>query len=678
MPTRALVVLLLVSRVALADDGRLAAEQLAKKAASTNDPAAFVACGQAYLDVYNQDPSRSDGDEVLYNSGVCFREAHSVASAILAWEQLLKSFPGSKLGGKGVMQVAMAYLGIARFDEAAARFEDYAKRYAGEKDARDTLANAIMLRTALGDRDKRIADTRLFVLTYGARAPAEAANAMLALVSAYDAPADQAKALREYIKTYGNKGSHEQLAEAYQRLGDALWRQSCPVRPVDGLCAKLVVDKTKHCGTSTTRLQVVARTPLRKDALAAYDQASKLVAEAGLTDPAARHAAAMAMLARADDLLETMAAQRFPSPVTTKAFATWFAAETKAGEDASRAYEQVLATKDAGASVAAAARLGQLSQQFSAALTGGEIPADVRSGTHAAEATQAYCDQMGVAAEPLHERAQTAFGVCTEKAVELGVFDEWTALCRRETKTEVAEVQPELTLAIPLAGDGSPGEKAWRAGRREEAMQAWQDALHADGKLYAPRIDLAIAELEKLHEMAATDPARRPLASDVEYQASSALAVRGDALAHVVLAMLALETKHIDLARALVDQALREDDKSPLLYSAHAVVEARRGEWTRAYASAERAVDVDAKSEIALRTAGLVAAHVGVFDKAKERLAKVNEQTYEVVLARAIAARGLGDQKTAETLYQQALKLGPGRSEAQRDLDLLHAPSVGR
>ena len=43
------------------------------------------------------------------------------------------------------------------------KLEDYAKRYAGEKDAADLLSDAIRLRAALGDRAKQIADTNQWI-----------------------------------------------------------------------------------------------------------------------------------------------------------------------------------------------------------------------------------------------------------------------------------------------------------------------------------------------------------------------------------------------------------------------------------------------------------------------------------------------------------------------------------
>jgi tetratricopeptide (TPR) repeat protein len=539
--------------------------------------------------------------------------------------------------GKALIREAMEYVAIARLDEAAVRFEQYAARYAGEKDARDFLGNAITLRTALGDRARQIADAKLWLRMYAAKDPTGAADVTLTVVGAYDAPADQVKALREYLATYGSKGGRDRLALAFDRLGDALWAQSCPVKLVDGLCVKVVADKTPHCGPATTRLEAVPRTVLRADALTAYEQVAKVVEEAGLTDPASLHAAAMARLARADDLLEALIARPFPTTLDMKSFEAWFDGETRQAQDATRMYDLVLATKDPAASIAAAARLGQLNDAFAATLLTGDIPATVRTGAYAADKVKAYCDQMTYVAAPLHENAREAFGVCSEKAIELGVFGEHTALCRRELGTTIAAIQPELALAIPKTGGP---------------------------------LDVAIGDLDKLRALTHTDPARTTLAAEAVLQARSA--VPADAASEVVVAMIALEQDGPGVARALLDQAMLRDDKSALLYAAGAVIEARCGDWTRAYAFAERAVAAEPRSEVALRISGLVAAHVGVFETANDRLARVGDQSYEVVIARGIAAHGLGDSKAARTFFERAIRLDPARPEAQVDLSLEH------
>jgi tetratricopeptide (TPR) repeat protein len=706
---RSWLVLLVVaasSRIAAADDPRRAAEQMSVEAQRDHDEAKFLACGKAYLDVYNADPKRPDNDEVLYNAAICFQEGKAVGGAMQAFEMVLRYYPSSKVALRALAQMAAAYARIARFDQAAARYEEYAKKYAGEKDARDAIENAIVMRTAIGDTAKRIEDTKYFVQTYGAKAPQEAADATFALVTAYDTPADQVKALREYLRVYGAKGGREKLAVAYGRIGDALWRQSCPVSSFDGLCVKLVREQTPRCDPAAIRVVTVARTAaVRKDALAAYDQAIKVVDEAGLKDPGSIHVAAMAKVARADDELERMIDQAFPTGLdfagagkqrSMKRFQDWLADETKRGEALNHAYEAVLAMKDPSASIAAAARIGQMAEAFARAMAVGEIPKDVRSGEFAKDKVSAYCDTLHEAAEPLRARAVESFAVCVDKAVQLGVVDDWVAVCRRDgaqldaKRFPQQEVQPELAFAIPAAVERSTksdpaaatsnlGEVAWRAGQREEATRQWEAALAKNGKLFAAHVNLAIAAYEKMRALPARDPQRKQLANDAELHASNALAVDSDPLPLVVLAAIAADSgdkRKLELARAYLEQAIRVDDKSTTVLAARAVVAARRGEWTFALSIAERAVTLAPHAEAALRVAGILGVRAGQFDTARTRLATIKTPAYDVLVARAIAARGLGDPHAAETLYQQAIQLDPARAEAHYDLGLyyeLHA-----
>jgi tetratricopeptide (TPR) repeat protein len=776
------VVIAVSAGAARADDPRRAAEQLYKDAERSQDEVKYVACGNAYFDIYNANSAAPDNDEVLYTGATCFQLGKSIGGALQAYELVLKYYPKSKLAPKALLQTATLYARIARFDQAADRFERYAMRYAGEKDARDAIENAVMLRTAIGDTAKRIEDTKLFVRTFGAKAPKEAAEAMFALAGAYETPDDQVKALREFIRTYGAKADRWRVAVAYGRIGDALWRQSCPITSVDGLCVKYARDKgTSRCSPNVMRVDTVARTAaVKKEALEAYDQAIKLVEQAGLTDPAAVHVAAMAKIARADDDLERMFAKTFPSGLdfdpapehkaakqaSLKRFNDWIADETKTGQDLTRGYESALTMKDPSASIAAAARIGQTSYAFARALAVAEIPKDVRTGDFAKDKTQAYCDALDQAAAPLAAHAADAFAVCVDKAMQLGVYDEWVGLCRREgqlldpKRFPPAEVQPELSLPLVTATERpvkaapdlaaalakfaaneqagwtdktckqsadafvavankskasaadayymvglsfhrcglvdaardayqqalhtSPdhaaalsnlGELAWRAGQVDAAKQSWERALKVNGKLFAARVDLAIALYDQLRVLPPRDPKRKQLVSDAEFQATNALALDADPLPFVVLAMITADggDKHkLDLARAYLDQAQQIDDKRGSVYIARAALAARRGEWTLAGASAERAVAVEPHSDDALRAAGLLDARVGRFDSARSRLSAVKVQRYDVLVARGIAARALGNGRDAEAFYQKAIQADPARAEAHYDLGLFY------
>ena len=752
-----IVVAMMVSGSARADDpqkaaeARRAADKLFVDAQRSHDDTKFIACGKAYLDLYNRDATSPDNDEVLFNAATCFQLGKSIGGAMHAYELVLKYYPRSKLASKALMNSAMVYVRIARFADAAARFEEYAQKYAGEHDAKDAMKSAITLRAAVGDTAKRIEDTRYFLRLYGPKQPDEAGEAAFALVSAYELADDRIKALREYLRTYGSKVAPERLAIAHAALGDALWSGSCPTPTTDGLCIKVSRDtKATRCAANAVRVDAVPRAARqRKEALAEYEQAIKIVEQRGSTDPAAVHAAAMAKIVEGDDELERLFDK--PVPAALPHVQGWLAAETKLAAAANRAYEGVLPLKDPAASIAAAARLGQTTHAVSRALW-------------AAEMKPAQCDKIKELAEPLDAHAATAFAVCADKAIQLGVFDSWTALCRRAGQTLDAkrfppqEAQPELAFAIAMAteapvttsdaralatftandkagwtdktcrqsaaafaaaaktapaaaGDAlymsglslhrcglvddarrayeaalraapdhaaslsNLGELAWRAGQRDVATQSWERALKANGKLFAAHVNLAIAVSQQVRALPDKDPKRKQLAADAELHASSALAVDPDPLPLVVLAALVADggdKRSRELSRAYLDQAYRMNDKSAAVHAASSVLAARRGEWTMAYAMAERAVALDPRSDEAQRIAGLVGVRVGKFDAAAPRLAALRAQPYAVLVARGIAARALGDAKAAEGFYLKAIQLDPARAEAHYDLGLLY------
>ncbi len=67
--------------------GRACGRSSRKKARALEEAKDFVGCATAYLAIYSSDPSLEQADEVLYNAGVCFEHAHSVGSAISAFER---------------------------------------------------------------------------------------------------------------------------------------------------------------------------------------------------------------------------------------------------------------------------------------------------------------------------------------------------------------------------------------------------------------------------------------------------------------------------------------------------------------------------------------------------------------------------------------------------------------
>jgi outer membrane protein assembly factor BamD (BamD/ComL family) len=457
----------------------------------SKDYGMLVECGNMYLDIYNKNPEAADNDEVLYNAGVCFQDGRSIGAAILTFGKLEKYYPKSKITQKAIARLGKAYADIAFYDRASDKYEQYAKAYAGEKDAYDVMSDAVFFRKGIGDDDKAIADTKYFVDTFGRKKPAEAAGAAFSLVSIYEKRGDNEavlKHLREYLHVWGDKGGIDKVVIAHAKIGNILWHQSCPVKEVDGACVKITRERAiaskkivkkkgkevyvapKQCGAeSKIKLQVVARNNKKGEALSEFKQAAQAFARmkedkdnAGFGG--ARYWYALGKFAEADVEYEKYLDLKFPAGLNfgdglpehkaqneavskkSKArFDDWIKAKTKGAETANNKYGEVLAIKDNSNSIAAAAREGQITQNFSDALFTAEIPEEVRRTQMiegydiAQDKVDNYCDALTTAAEPLADKSLAAYGTCLSKSTELGWFSDWSKMCEHE----LGQIKPE-------------------------------------------------------------------------------------------------------------------------------------------------------------------------------------------------------------------------------------------
>lgn len=661
---RCVAILCFLVATARADDVatlRNAAEKLEREARKSKDLAKYAACGHAYLDVYNKAPGR-DVDTILYNAAVCFREGKAFGAALQSLELLLRTTPKSRLVPRALASSANLYARIAQFEKAAERLERYAKSYAAEKDAPQALSDAITYRRALGDHARTIELTKYFVRMFGAKRRSEAADAMVGLIPAYDSDREaQIKHLRSVLASYARDDAQKALL--YAKLGDALSAQSCPVTLQDGLCVKLARERAAakgRCAKDPVRLVAVTRTAAHRDALDAYKSAARLLDRMQPDDAVGTYFAAHARLALADAELETLLAI---APPRGNKLEPWLRDTSAALQDVTARYEAIVGMRDVATSLHAAARIGQSTQA---------VWRSLRLAT-------GDCKRIDEVAAPLAKRASDAFAVCVAKAAQLGYVDNYVRMCHREGRTVDPARFPEPDLfpdpaavSIAMIAD-KIGEPEWRAGRRDAAIKAWEAALKQNGKLFAPRLNLAIAQLEQLRALPTTDPGRGRLTDDATFHAQSAAAVADDAAPYVVLAALALDDKRKDgIAALLLETAIRTNDKYAPAHVGLGVLAARRDQWA-AFAHFERAASLDTKSDPAQLAFALAALRVGRFDAAARSLATIKTATYDVELARGVAARGLGKLAAARAAYERAAKLDPTRTEAKHNLALLAA-----
>lgn len=460
---------------------RKAAEQLETDAKESGDYAKYVACGQAYIDIFNRDPNGEGGDEVLYNAGVCFEEGKSIGAAITMFELLGQRFPKSNHTQKALARLGNNYARIAWYNEAADKLEDYAKKYAGEKDAYKAMSDAVFYRKGIGQDKKALDDTDYFIRKFKKKHKKEAAEAKWSMTSIYEKKNDQDKVvshLYEYLKGHRAAGGIDREIIAYVKIGMIQWEESCPGKGINGACIKMkrersIVQRRRakrrgnnlptQCGPeSKIKLTVITRDARKvKSATTSFKKAIALFgggkAVAKVPDKDLFRTALMvkyvaaAQFFLAESTYESFLKLAFPAKLdfdprkpkvaerSKKRFMEWFKKKTEAGAKAKGLYMGIIAMGDAHYAIASAARVGQITQNFSDALFTASIPNDVRTGKWAEDKVDAYCDELMTQAQPLEDQSVEAFDFCLGKSTELNWFNQWSKLCEKE----LGQIRPQ-------------------------------------------------------------------------------------------------------------------------------------------------------------------------------------------------------------------------------------------
>ena len=478
---------------------RKQAEDLEKRAKKSGDYRLHVACGAAYVDIYNNalksDGEVKGGDEVLYNAGVCFEDGKSLRLAFDMYELLIERHPDSPHAHRAWARHGTALARAGYYEQSADKLAAYARRFGGEEDAAEALSNAVFFYKGTGDDDRAIEAAEFFLQRYGKRDPDRAADAMFGMTAVHEKLGDPDKVvkhLQRYLRQYGKRGGIERQIIAHARIGELLWQQSCPVRGVGGNCIKMKrsrnlarqraqgdASKRQRCGDdSRIRLSVVERDrKLVKEAqrelnqaLALYDQVVSGKAKLPGDDSARasrmaklrRHAAASRFLL-AEEQYESYLALQLPGKLdfdprkptvlarSNQLFLKWLADKKAQGARTETAFKKAV-IGDAHYAIASAARIGQISQNLADALFAAEIPRHLRRGRFADEQVHSYCDSLAEHAQPLETNALRAFELCLKTSTRLSWFSRWSRECERELGQIAPDKYPTAAELRPEPG----------------------------------------------------------------------------------------------------------------------------------------------------------------------------------------------------------------------------------
>lgn len=747
----------------------------------------FAACGLAYLDAYNADEAHPDAPDTLLRAAQCFEHARSAGTALSLYEQLGQLPKGQHSAAAGTLRAARLYERLGALERAAAAFDNYARRWPGQPEELPALTSAISLFAAVGDERRQLASLRLASARFSASRPKELAELVLAATTAYERRSldDAIKHLRAHQALFA-AAEPELALRAEGRLAGLLWARSCPGGE-DGLCVR--TERERGAGLrcdSSDGLRLVVRARPAAVVRQAQDAQRAAIARfeaAAVTQwtAQARHAYALAKLALADSALEQFLAIPFPegldfsakrARLSNQRFSAYLTQKTEAGAKLRAEYEAVIASKDAIAAIAAAARIGTLQQHFAEQLLRAPIPVDVRTGAFAADKSAAYCERITEVVQPILAQTLVSYRACASRAAELGL----SSAASRRCQSELSRLEPGSSLAVlesvpppaatlvPMQAEPAPapapswpaplreahatldvassstdaaacgkqasallaqargeaapaarylaaltyqrcgrsadarplyqalvtpagpaqtaeselaaratsnlGLLAWYAGDRAGAMQRWREALTLRPKLFAARLDLAIAHLaEAMADSPATAPQRRQLLAKAEETASLAAAVADHPAALVLLGVLAQQRGQLGVALHLLARARSLDEGAAEVATLQGVLAAEAGEvwllepFQRAATAAPAAPETRENLAYALL-------QLGRWSEARTHLTAL-PANYQREVALGLAARGLGLLEEAERRYQAALALTPAGAEAELNLGVL-------
>lgn len=375
----------------------------------------------AYLRAALEFPDDERARQAYYNAGLERQRAGDLAGADEAYTGLIERYPGTEEGALGAWAGAQMYESIAQFSDAARFYELYGRRFPNGEKAHEATYNAVLLRVTAGDNDEAIAIGRYYLERYPRREHADDVYFFIGRAQEANEDWDEAaQTYREYIRRSRNL---DRKVEAQTRLAQVLLRSGN-----ERAAARALEDAVRTGKRNRRRL----RDGLYFAAQARYMQGDRVLAEYEAIQIAGDSAGLRERLQRKSELLQRAAL--IYADVVEFGVAEWVTASLY--------------------------QIGRSFELFAEAMREFEVPEGLTE-----EEQQVYLDQLAMFIIPMEERALEAYEGGYNKALELRIYNRWTAKLRealtrmndvqypplRETGADLVEASP-LPLPEPLDG----------------------------------------------------------------------------------------------------------------------------------------------------------------------------------------------------------------------------------
>ncbi len=359
------------------DSGMKAGEEKAE-----SDPLEAAAI---YLRVAHEFPRSARATQALTDAAVTFARGGKPEESVKVYGQLVDQYPQSSEAPAAAWSAGRLYEQAALWDQAATFYERLANNYSKDTHAADALFNAGLLREHLGQHPKAIAAYGEYARRYPKRDDVKEVAFRVGVVLDESGQRESAaKAFLEFAQKYPGGAK---AIEALSRAGAALVEAGQDHRAAEPL-AKAVTLYKKENVRDAAHSAAHARY-LEGEALFHEFERAKLA-----TDP-----------------------KRLPKTLEEKS--AWM-------DKAKSSYLDVVGFGDPEWATAGLYRIGDAYERFAKALRDTPVPAGLN-----AEEQQVYRDELEKYVVVVEDKALDAYKGGYKKALELGVYNEFTQKLRQ-------------------------------------------------------------------------------------------------------------------------------------------------------------------------------------------------------------------------------------------------------
>jgi tetratricopeptide (TPR) repeat protein len=365
-------------------------QSIGKSGDKYRDAGKYEQAAQFYLRVPKEFPKNADAAQSMMNAGVMYEKAKAPQRAAEVYLALAKDYPQSPLAEKAAFGAGQVYEKGAYFDRAADAYElvydKFGKRSRDPEKVADALYDAGVLRQALGQNKRAIAHYKTYARTYRGRKDAD--DVAFRIGEVYEASGDDGHADQAFRAYAGSHHGHH-VIEAHVRAGRTSYRLGQLRRAGKEMETALKLWKREHGKDKDADKAWAAEARYYQGELIfrAYEKVTLDVKPRQLSRRLKQKAALLAK--------------------------------------AQKVYLDVVNYEDLKWATAALYRVGQVYEGFGEALTNAPTPAGLSKADQ-----QAYRDGLDSYVIDIQDKAVELFSTGYQKAIEMQVYDQYTAKIR--------------------------------------------------------------------------------------------------------------------------------------------------------------------------------------------------------------------------------------------------------